>query len=213
MCFSDKESHSEHYVKVGLGNKTSRGPGSPVESTLRISTQQRRTLPRTFSRAHLSSNPVLLSSHSLAPCLQQVTSSLCQQAHTCVCVQYQPSEDIQGRTRAKALPSPTIQPGRNHRSGSSSRPPQPSWPVVGAGWQARQGAQRADATVMAGPTRQVSHGAARRQTKSCRGELYEDERGRDRIWLVWFYSVDEFLFLIELCAMSICVFSFKILQI
>ena len=185
MCFSDKESHSEHYVKVGLGNKTSRGPGSPVESTLRISSGA-------LCRAHLSSNPVLLSSHSLAPCLQQVTSSLCQQAHTCVCVQYQPSEDIQGRTRAKALPSPTIQPGRNHRSGSSSRPPQPSWPVVGAGWQARQGAQRADATVMAGPTRQrrwLSHGAARRQTKSCRGELYEDERGRD---MVGFSSGDEF---------------------
>ena len=115
MCFSDKESHSEHYVKVGLGNKTSRGPGSPVESTLRISSGGGalcRALCCALCRAHLSSSPVLLSSHSLAPCLQQVTSSLCQQAHTCVCVQYQPSEDIQGRTRAKApgLPSPTIQP-------------------------------------------------------------------------------------------------------
>ena len=34
----------------------------------------------------------------------------------------------------------------------------------------------------------LSHGAARRQTKSCRGELYEDERGRSRkreqkVWL------------------------------
>ena len=45
-------------------------------------------------RAHLSSSRVLLSSHSLAPSLQQVTSSPCQRLHTCARVQYQPSEEI-----------------------------------------------------------------------------------------------------------------------
>ena len=93
----------KRYVKVGLGNKTSSGPGSPGGSrpakcascrapVLRCTVM--RLSPRSTivlnsiaqcasGRAHLSSGPVLLSSQSLAPSLQQVTSSLCQQLHTC----------------------------------------------------------------------------------------------------------------------------------
>ena len=119
MCFSDKESHSEHYVKVGLGNKTSRGPGSPVESTLRISTQQRRTLPRASELQPCS--PLLPFSRSLSSTGDQLP--LPAGPHLCLC----PIPTIwryPGKDQSKSF---HLQPS-NHRSGSSSRPPQPSWP-------------------------------------------------------------------------------------
>ena len=87
---------SKRYIKVGLGNKTSSGPGSPGRSrpakcraccTVRLTPRSTIVLNSIAqcgsSRAHLSSGPVLLSSQSFAPSLQQVTSSLCQQLHTC----------------------------------------------------------------------------------------------------------------------------------
>ena len=131
-------------------------------------------------RAHPSSTRVLLSSHSLAPSLQQVTSSLCQRLHTCANANH---PKISAAPAPGLLPSSTIRPTCNHPSGSGSRPPQPSWPAAGAGWQARQGAQRADATgggTEQKPTRQQGGGGWRVMARRAGRPAAERRRAQRR---------------------------------